>query len=381
MTLRIRLGTLIDGTGAPAKPDAVVVVENGRFTQILSTSEHRGQIDVDLSGSTAIPGLVDAHDHLDLDVGDEELQSREPASYLTLRAIDNARRILNAGITTMRYPGAAKGVDLELKRAIDAGETPGPRLMIAGQPIMRTGGHAHFLGREADGVDDMRRAVREQLKKGADFIKIMVSGGMSTAGSSPLTQELADEEIATAIDEAHRAGVTIAAHAHGGPGVDVALAHGIDTIEHGVLLTREQIQNLASSGAVLVSTAAVTVATAGAPEAPFSYREKSSAAMAHGAQMLKWAKAANVTVAVGTDTAHARMDLEMQALLDAGWTALEAIRSLTLNGARAMRRSDELGSVEIGKVADLVVLDRDPLSDSAALLDVRRVMKDGAWVD
>src|SRR5690606_26550900 len=148
----------------------------------------------------------------------------------------------------------------------------------------------------------------------------MVSGGMSTAGSSPSTQELADEEIATAIAEAHRAGVTIAAHAHGGPGVDVALAHGIDTIEHGMLLTREQVEALAASDTILVSTAAVSAAAVSTnDDVPESYRDKSRAALAHGAQMLKWAKAANATVAVGTDTAHARMDLEMQALLDAGW--------------------------------------------------------------
>lgn len=381
MTVRIHVGTLIDGTGAPAASDVILTVDGGRFVSIEPAAGYAGRVDADFAESTAIPGMVDTHDHLDLDVGDEELQSRQPATYLTMRALNTAQRVLRAGITTIRYPGAAKGVDVELKRAIDAGEVLGPRLMIAGNPIMRTGGHAHFLGREADGADDVRRAVREQLKKGADFIKIMVSGGMSTAGSSPYTQELADDEIATAIAEAHRAGVTIAAHAHGGPGVDVALAHGVDTIEHGMLLTQDQVRALAASDTILVSTAAVSVAATTAADAPDSYREKSLAALENGAQMLRWAREANATVAVGTDTAHARMDIEMQALLNAGWGGAEAIQALTLNGARAMRRSDELGSVEPGKVADLVVLSRNPIVDSTALLDVRRVMKDGVWID
>lgn len=378
--LSIKAGTLIDGTGADPVSDVVITVEDDRIIAITPAAEVTERVDLDFGAFTLIPGMIDCHDHLDLDVGDEEAQSKEPASYMVMKAVGNARAILEAGITTLRYLGAPKNVDIEMRRAISAGEIMGPRLNIAGEPIMRTGGHAHFLGREADGVDDVRKAVREQLKKGADVIKIMVSGGMSTSGSSPMMQEFTDEEIAAAIDEAHRAGRTIAAHAHGGPGVTVAVRNGIDTIEHGALLTEEQVSMIAQSETILVSTEAVARAVAELPGMPDHYRDKIAGSIAATATMLAWAHKAGATVAVGCDTAHARMDVEMSALVDAGWSPVEAIRSLTLNGAKVLRRDHDLGSIEPGKIADLVVLQGDPLSDPAALRNVHRVMQAGRWV-
>jgi len=378
--IRIRAGKLVDGTGAEPAFDVVITVEGDRIVSVAPAAGSTEPVDFDFSGSTVIPGLIDCHDHLDLDVGDEEAQSKEPTSYLSMRAVANAKTVVEAGITTMRYLGAANGVDVEMKRAIDAGEIPGPRLFIAGYPIMRTGGHAHFIGREADGVDDVRKAVREQLKVGADVIKIMASGGMSTKGSSPVVQEFTDAEIAAAIDEAHRAGRKIAAHAHGGPGVTVAIENGIDTVEHGVLLTQEQVELLAKSDAILVSTEAVARAVAAMPGMPDHYKAKIEGTIAASSQMLKWARAAGVTVAVGCDTVHGAMDVEMAALVEAGWTPIEAIRSMTLNGAKVLDREAELGSVEAGKIADLVVLAEDPTADTAALRSVQRVMKAGDWV-
>lgn len=375
----IRVGTLIDGTGADPVSDVVLAVDGERIVSVEPWTE-TATVDLDYGDAFVIPGMIDCHDHLDLDVGDEEAQSREPSSFRSMRAVANARTVLEAGITTLRYLGALSGVDVELRRAIDAGEIPGPRLHIAGHPIMRTGGHAHFIGREADGVDDVRKAVREQLKAGADVIKIMASGGMSTEGSSPVVQEFTDDEIEAAIDEAHRAGRPIAAHAHGGPGVTVALEKGIDTIEHGVLLTREQVELLAQSDAILVSTEAVARAVADMPGMPAHYKAKIERTIASSSQMLRWAFEAGVTVAVGCDTVHARMDVEMEALVNAGWTPVEAIRSLTLHGAKVIGREADLGSVEAGKIADLVVLTQDPLADPAALRSVTRVMKAGDWV-
>jgi imidazolonepropionase-like amidohydrolase len=378
--LSIKAGTLIDGTGADPVSDVVITLEGDRITAITPAAEVSDGVDLDYSAFTLIPGMIDCHDHLDLDVGDEEAQSKEPASYMAMKAVANAVAVLQSGITTLRYLGAPKGVDIEMRRAISAGEIAGPRLYIAGEPIMRTGGHAHFLGREADGVDDVRKAVREQLKKGADQIKIMASGGMSTSGSSPVMQELTDDEIVAAIDEAHRAGRPIAAHAHGGPGVTVAVRNGIDTIEHGVLLTEEQVRLIAQSKTILVSTAAVARAVGELPGMPDHYRDKIAGSIAASATMLAWAHEAGATVAVGCDTAHARMDIEMSALVAAGWSPVEAIRSLTLNGAKVVRRDHDLGSIEPGKIADLVVIDGDPLADPAALRNVHRVMQTGRWV-
>ncbi|MFC4555389.1 metal-dependent hydrolase family protein [Georgenia faecalis] len=379
--MTIKAGTLIDGTGAEPLTDMIITVVDDRISAIRPAAESSEPVDLDCGDLTVIPGLIDCHDHLDLDVGDEEAQSREPVSYMAMKAVANAKVVLDAGITTLRYLGAPHGVDLELRRAIAAGEIPGPRLFVAAEPIMRTGGHAHFLGREADGVDDVRRAVREQLKKGADQIKVMASGGMSTAGSSPIVQEFTDEEIAAAIDEAHRALRPIAAHAHGGSGVTVAVRHGVDTIEHGVLLTREQVELIARSDTVLISTESVARAVAETPDMPDHYREKISGSLAASARMLAWAHEAGVTVAVGCDTAHARMDIEMSALVEAGWNPLEAIRCLTLNGAKVIRQQSELGSIEVGKIADLVAIDGDPLTDPSALRSVHHVMQAGRLVN
>lgn len=380
-TTRIHVGTLIDGTGADPVRDVVITVVDDRIAEITPAGQVSAPIDLDYSSYTLLPGLIDCHDHLLLDVGDEAAQCAEPVTWLAIVATVNARLLLRAGITTMRDLGSLGGIDVELKRAIDAGEIPGPRLFIAGQPIMRTGGHAHFLGREADGVDDMRKAVREQLKVGADQIKIMVSGGMSTAGSSPVVQELSTEEILAAIEEAHRAGRPIAGHGHGGPGIDVAVRAGIDTIEHGVMLERDQVQLIASSDTILISTESVGRAAFSDPTVPAHYREKASGSLASSAQVLKWAKEFGVTVAVGCDTAHAQMDIEMTALVEAGFSPVEAIRCLTLNGAKVVRHDHEIGSVEPGKLADLVVLADSPLESPAALRSVRAVMKAGSWVE
>jgi imidazolonepropionase-like amidohydrolase len=378
--LSVKAGTLIDGTGADPVRDVIITVEDDRIIAITPAAEVSEPFDLDFGGFTIIPGMIDCHDHLDLNVGDEEAQSKEAVSYMAMKAVANARIVLEAGITTLRYLGAPKGVDIEMRRAISAGEIPGPRLYVAGEPIMRTGGHAHFLGREADGVDDVRKAVREQLKKGADVIKIMASGGMSTSGSSPVMQEFTDDEIAAAIDEAHRADRPIAAHAHGGPGATIAVRNGIDTIEHGVLLTEEQVTLIAQSDTILVSTEAVARAVAELPGMPDHYRDKIAGSISASATMLAWAHDAGATVAVGCDTAHARMDIEMSALVDAGWSPIEAIRSLTLNGAKVLRRDHDLGSIEPGKIADLVVLEVDPLADAGALRHVHRVMQAGRWV-
>src|SRR3712207_5822356 len=154
-----------------------------------------------------MPGMIDCHEHLCLDVGDEAAQCAQPYARLVVISVHNAKSILLSGITTIRDCGEKDFLDVEIKRAIEERMIEGPRIVISGQPIIRTGGHAHFLGRETDGVADMRKAVREQVKQGVDFIKIMVSGGMSTLGSLPDGQEFSREEIEACIEEADRKSV------------------------------------------------------------------------------------------------------------------------------------------------------------------------------
>jgi imidazolonepropionase-like amidohydrolase len=374
-------GTLIDATGHEPRSGQVLAVDGERITQILDKAEfHPGPVDevLDYSGHTVMPGMIDCHEHLVLDMGDEAAQCSQPDAWLTITAVQNVRKILHAGITTMRDVGEKNFIDVEMKRAINAGLIPGPRLLISGQPIIRTGGHAHFLGRETDGVGDMRKAVREQLKRGVDVIKIMVSGGMSTRGSRPDSQEFATEEIQACIDEAHRAGRPVAAHIHGGTGLRVAVEAGVDTVEHGIMITEDDVKLLAERGTWLVITHGVGEAAAADPGTPDFYRAKINRVLEGSLAVRKWASQYGVKVAVGNDTNHCRMDMEMGALLGAGWRPMQALQALTLRGAELCGLDRDLGTLEAGKLADVIAVAGDPLADRSALLRVRLVMKGGA---
>jgi imidazolonepropionase-like amidohydrolase len=376
----ILCGTLIDATGAAATTNKVLVIDGERIVDILDRAEFDpgdNATIIDLSQYTVMPGMFDCHEHLTLDVGDEAAQCAEPDAWLTIVAVQNARKILEAGITTMRDVGEKNFIDVEMKRAIESGMVSGPRLLISGHPIIRTGGHAHFLGRETDGVGDMRRAVREQVKQGVDLIKIMVSGGMSTKGSRPDSQEFSTEEILACFDEAHRAGLPVAAHIHGGPGLRVAVEGGVDTVEHGIMMTEEDVQLLAEKGTWLVSTYGVGEAAATDPATPSFYRDKINRVLEHGQQVGRWLKQYNVKVAVGCDTNHGRMDMEMRALLRAGWSPMEALQALTIRGAELCGLQEDLGTLEKGKIADVIAVEGDVLEDPEVLNNVRFVMKAG----
>ncbi|MFT8246635.1 amidohydrolase family protein [Roseomonas sp. BN140053] len=378
MAKYIKCGTLIDATGAGLARNKLLVVEGDRIAAVLDQADTPlGAEVIDLGGYTVMPGMIDCHEHLSLDVGDEAAQMSQPVPYLSMIAVVNAEKILRAGITTMRDVGEKYFIDVEIKRGIEAGLIKGPRLLTSGHPLIRTGGHAHFLGRETDGVSDMRKAVREQLKQGVDLIKIMVSGGMSTKGSLPDSQEFSDEEIFACIDEARRNGRKVAAHLHGGPGLKPAVAAGVHTVEHGILFTEEDVKLVAESGTWLITTVGVGEVAELDPATPPHYREKASRSNANGLQVRKWAKQYGVKVAVGNDTNHCRMDMEARALVEAGWSPMEALQALTIRGAEVCGMAERTGTLEAGKLADIIAVDGDPLTDLAALRSVPFVMKAG----
>lgn len=373
-------GQLIDGTGKGAVSGAKVFIgDDGRISRVESAGSDspEGVEVIDLSEYTVIPGLVDCHDHLCIDTGDEHAQALESDQYHIAKGLRNARRMVQGGITTLRDVGEKHYNDVVLREALNSGEFPGPRVISCGEFMCRTGGHAWYFGVEVNGPDDVRRAVRQQLKNGAQFIKVMISGGIGTKGSDPTGQELSDEEIQVLIAEAHRAGRKVAAHIHGGPGARVAIEAGLDTLEHGIYLTREELALMAERGTHLVVTHGFIDAALSLPGVPEHFVTKSRVAKENYQQRIQWAHELGVKVAAGGDGVHGRPVLELQALARGGFSPLEALRAMTMGGAELLDMQADIGSIERGKFADLVAVEGDPVKELTAIDKIRFVMRQG----
>jgi imidazolonepropionase-like amidohydrolase len=376
----IRTGQLIDGTGSDPVNAAVLVVGDDGAIQRITQGEGDLPQDcevVDLRSFQVVPGLIDSHDHLCIDMADERVQAEEPLTWQTMKGVYNAGRCVRGGVTTLRDLGEEAQIDKPLRQMLNQNAFPSPQVLSCGQFITRRGGHGWYAGRQVDNANDIRAAVREQLQNDADFIKAMVSGGISTKGSNPVGQELTAEEIEVLVEESHRANRKVSVHLHGGPGAKVAIAAGVDSVEHGMHLTPEEVQMLADNGTYLVVTYAVTELSANAPEVPDYYREKAIATLDTYKNVIREARERGVRIAVGGDGVHGRPALELRALVKAGFTPLQAMLEATRNGAELAGLSDTVGSLEAGKRADLVAIDGDVTRDVMALEDVRYVMRNG----
>jgi imidazolonepropionase-like amidohydrolase len=255
----IRNVTVIDGNGGPPRPDAAVVVEGERIAWVGPADKapafHEARV-IDGSGYSLLPGLINCHAHLCNDgAADLFRQVRDDSVPIaTIRGTLNARLALEAGITTVRDCGAASEIAIELSKAIDQGLIPGPRVRAAGRVVTMTGGHGHFIGREADGPDEVRKAVRGEVKAGAHFIKVMATGGVLTPGVDPSQTTFQLEELQAAVEEAHKAGRPAASHAIGNRGIKNALQAGIDSVEHGFYLDDEAVNLALKNDSFLVPT-------------------------------------------------------------------------------------------------------------------------------
>ncbi|MBI4280489.1 MAG: amidohydrolase family protein [Armatimonadetes bacterium] len=380
MSTLIKCGMLIDGTGArPVQGGAILV--DGTSIAMAGPADRvtapAGVVVCDLSAYTVMPGMIDCHDHLQFDAGDEEAMSREPLAWLTARAAKNARQILRAGITTVRDVGAKGFGDVEIKKAIEAGLIPGPRLLVSGHFVVRTGGHAWYLGEQADGPDAIRAAIRRQIRGGADLVKFMITGGIATKGMDPVGATYTREEIWAAVDEAHREGKKAAAHGYGGPAVMHAVEAGLDSLEHGAMCSEAELEAMASKGTSLVCTCGVMEHVVATPGIPEFFREKGKLVLARYIDTLSKARRIGVKVAVGGDTYHADPGVEMAALVKAGFTPMEAVQAVTRNGADLCGVLDQAGTIEAGKRADIIAVEGNPLDDVRAVRNVRWVMQDG----
>jgi imidazolonepropionase-like amidohydrolase len=375
----VKCGMLLDGTGRAPRHGAVVRVEDGRIAAVDGEQPAGGESVVDWSAHAVLPGLIDAHDHLTLDLGDEEAQSRLPETWTVLQGAGNAARILAAGITTMRDCGARLGLDVQLKRAIEAGVIRGPRVLVAGVPLTVTGGQCWFLGGEADSPGEIRRLIRQQVKAGADWIKVFVTGGVATRGSNMLRAQFSAEDLRVIVEETHEVDRRVVAHCHGGPGTRSAIEAGVDTLEHGVYLTRAELEGLAQRRIPLVITYGVYERGMQSPAVPPFFRQRCGEVMERYLQTIALARELGVRIAVGTDTVHCDLVAELRALRKAGYSAAEAVRAATGWGAEALQLPS-IGTIEAGRSADLIAVEGDPSEDVEAIGRVRGVMRGGDLV-
>ncbi|WP_414476471.1 amidohydrolase family protein [Microvirga sp. M2] len=382
-------GQVIDGCGKAY--DGYVAIEG---SQIVATGQGEIRSDlatpgtrlVDLAGRTVLPGLIDCHVHLSMDALAAPVPLRSPEDHLVgvIRASGNALRTLHGGVTTVRDCGTPGHIDFALRRAANDGLCITPRLLLSGCALCMTGGHGwQLLGREVDGPDEARRAAREQIKAGADNVKLIATGGILTQGTEIGSAQLTVAEMQAAVHEAHSAGKISAAHAHGAQGIKNAARAGVDSIEHAYFIDAEGIDLMLEHGTVLVATSAAVRNVvhhgthAGIPSHIF---DKAQSAIEAHISGFKAAHRAGVKLAMGTDsgvpfTKHGSNLDELDYLVQMGLSPMEAIQVATRDSARLLKLDDKIGTIERDKLADLVVVDGDPLADIALLREPERIRK------
>jgi len=378
---------IIDGTGAEPVRGRSVVVEGGVITAVVDDARAPRGNGVDLAGHTLLPGLINCHVHLCFGAEADPVRPlrEEPLALTAIKALLRARETARAGVTTVRDLGGREYVEIAARRAIQEGLIDGPRILAAGRPVCMTGGHGHWLGREADGPDDARKAVREQLKAGADVIKIIATGGVMTPGVEPGSPQMTLEEMRAAIEEARKAGRRTAAHAMAATGISEAIDAGITSIEHGVFLTEEIVAHMRRDGTFLVPTLnAPTAIAAGGLAAgipPFMVRKSEQVVPAHVASF-QLAHRAGVRIAAGADSGtplnfHGSLLPELALMVKYGMTPLEAIRSATVTAADCLGLGEVTGRVAPGYAADLIAVAGDPAERIEALADLKLVLVTG----
>jgi imidazolonepropionase-like amidohydrolase len=340
-------------------------------------------VERDLGPGTIVPGFVDAHTHVTLrpGEGDQDGQAEAAAVWQTIRGIENLRRMLSSGVTTARIMTEEHHIDYEFRDAIARGEVPGPRLLVSGAGLSPPGGHG-CTGPGVAGVTALRAAVRDRIEHGADHIKIFTTGGVSSSTGALSDSQYSGAEIVAVVDEAARAGLRVSAHAHGGEGVTLAVANGIHSIEHGVLLSQHNIDEMLARDVWLVLTTTILHHPDGIergdgsdPAIMTKVREARTASAATAERVRR----NGIRIAVGTDSMHGLFGHEVAWLVDHGWSPLEALIAATSAGAELIGR-DDIGVLRAGSRADFVLLERDPFDDITAVHDIAAVYQDGCRV-
>ena len=397
----IHCGSLIDGVSAQPKKQMTIIVEKNKITAVQSgyATPQSGDEVVDLKAKTVMPGLIDLHVHIENETSRDQIQKRMSMSQadIAFEAQKIALTTLMAGFTTVRDMGGS-GVNVSLRNAINKGLVSGPRIFTSGKTIATTGGHGdptngwrpdvsfpeNFDDGVVDSPEEARRAVRQRYKDGSDWIKITATGGVLSIAKNGKAPQFMQDEVDAIVKTANDYGFRVAAHAHGAEGMKRALKAGVTTIEHGTFMDDEAIQLFLQKGAYLVPTIIAGKSTADSAKIPGYYHPLVTAKALETGQYIQatFAKAykAGVKIAFGTDAGvfkHGLNAKEFQYMTEAGMPTMEAIQSATIVAATVLDMKPELGSIEVGKLADIIATEGDPLSNVAALMTVTFVMKDG----
>lgn len=394
----VRAGHVLDVKSGKMLADQAIVIEGDKVVSVgpASSAQTSGATIIDLPNATVLPGLIDAHTHLTMNpsFGYQTLGISSPRQALI--GAHNARMTLEAGFTTVRNVGAGDFTDVALRDAINAGDVPGPRMLVSGPPLSITGGHCdnNLLPFEyhvtndgvADGVAAVQHKVRENIKYGADLIKVCATGGVLSKGDDPQASQFTLEEMKAIVADAHRLGRKVAAHAHGAQGILWASEAGVDSIEHGSYIDDAGIAEMKKNGTYLVPTLYLGdwfLANADKIHVPDFLLMKAKAVMPEARKNVAHAFASGVKVAFGTDAAvypHGMNAHEFAVMVKLGLTPLQSIQAATINAANLLGWSDKVGTLDAGKWADLVAVDGDPVQDVTTLERVKFVMKGGEVV-
>jgi imidazolonepropionase-like amidohydrolase len=398
-TVVVHAGHALDVKTGKLLADQTFVIEDGRIVGAGPSAETKAPGDavrIELPNATVLPGLIDAHTHLTSDpkFGYEELGISVPREALT--GAKNARLTLLAGFTTVRNVGADGYTDVALRDAINAGDVPGPRMLVSGPALGITGGHCdnnllpyeyHAVGDGvADGIAAVQHKVRENIKYGADLIKVCATGGVLSKGDDPQASQYTLEEMKAIVADAHRLGRKVAAHAHGAQGILWASQAGVDSIEHGSYIDDAGIAEMKKNGTYLVPTLYLAdwfLENAERNHVPDFLLSKAKTVMPVARRNIAHAFASGVKVAFGTDAAvypHGLNAREFAVMVKLGLTPLQAIQAATVNAADLLGQPGKVGTLEPGALADIVAVDGDPLKDVTTLEHVRFVMKGGEVV-